>query len=85
MHLKQRLRSGIAFEGRPDLVPEFEAREACVYTNYTWDRWQELDWLERATCVAQYRMHNLIDAHMNDAVTKASELNTAKATAKRRN
>lgn len=84
MRLKQRLKSGISFQEEHGQVPEFEAREACVYANYTWVAWQELDWQERATSVAQYRMHNLIDAHVNDASTRASEINSARASESRR-
>lgn len=71
--LKQRLRSGISFEETAGQVPEFEAREACIYTNYNWSEWIELEVDERALLIAQYRMHNLIEAHVNDAASRKSE------------
>lgn len=83
IHLKQRLRSGISFTETAGQVPEYEAREACIYSNYNWMQYQELDWQERAYTIAQYRMHNLIEAHISDASHRASEINTAQLNARK--
>jgi len=54
------------------LVSEYEEREAAVYTHYTPKEWSTLSWQERAQSVAQYRCHFLIEAHMQEAVTRAT-------------
>lgn len=41
-----------------------------IYCNYNWSEWMQLDWSERARAVAQYRSHNLIEAHVADAIDK---------------
>lgn len=38
-----------------------------MYGNYNWMQWVELPSNERAKTVAQYRLHSLIDAHVNAA------------------
>lgn len=48
-------------------VAEFEVREAAVYCNYTPAQFAEMDWWERARCVAQYRLHRLVELHAQDA------------------
>lgn len=54
------------------MAPEFECREAAVYCRYTpREFWSDLDRRERAMCVAQYRLHRLIEAHGEDAVSAA--------------
>lgn len=62
----------------PGLVPLFEEREAAVYAHYSWMQWRELDPEERATVVAQYRMHAVIAQHQNDAVSLAMERRRAR-------
>lgn len=52
------------------LVPEFEEREAAVFVHIAWEEWQVISGLERAKAVAHYRMHSMIEAHVNDAVSK---------------
>lgn len=55
-------------------VPEYEVREAALYNRYTWLQWlEELDYGDRIFSVALYRMHILLEAHISDASTKASE------------
>ena len=54
-------------------APEFEIREAAVYCNYTPDGFRRLDWWERACCVAQYRLHQMVELHSSDAVNAAAE------------
>ena len=50
------------------MVPEYEEREASVFSHYNWMQWQELPWNERAEAVAHYRMHSLIESHMQQAI-----------------
>lgn len=33
-----------------------------------WSEWDNLSWYERAAAVAHYRMHNIIETHVNDAI-----------------
>lgn len=63
-------------------VPEIECREAAVYVHTTWLQWQELDWRDRASAVAHYRLSLLIKAHVEDAATRASERAAARRAAK---
>jgi hypothetical protein len=55
------------------MVPDFEAREAAVYCNYNPSEFELLPVEERATCVAQYRLHQLTEHHAQDAVMAAAE------------
>lgn len=52
------------------VVPEYETLEAAVYCGYTLLDWYELDYFERASLVAQYRLHLSIEAHVNDAIMR---------------
>ena len=54
-------------------VSELELREAAVYCHYSPKELFELDWRERAACVAQYRLHRLIELHSEDAVNRKVE------------
>lgn len=72
--LAHRVSTGIDYEVLlPDCVPIFEEREAAVYCGYNPTEWRGLDVGERAACVAQYRLHYLIETHSQDAVNKAVE------------
>ena len=51
----------------PGYVAEFELREAMVYCNLNWLQWLSVPADERAKCVAQYRLHYLVEAHSSDA------------------
>lgn len=62
----------------PGYVPLFEEREAAVFCHYTPAGFHELPLEERAACVAQYRIHQLIETHVSDAVNKAVELEASK-------
>lgn len=79
MNLPQRINVGITIESNEGYVSEYECREACLYSGYTWPDWYNLDITERATCVAHYRMHMLIEAHVNEAVYKFSEAQSRNA------
>lgn len=60
--------------------------EAATYCNYNTIEFDNLDFLERARVVAQYRMHNRIESHVQDAVNKAVKRgnNSRRAAASRR-
>jgi hypothetical protein len=55
-------------------VPEIEEREAAIFCGYTWKEWQEFSLLDpegrwnRAAGIAHYRLHHLIEQHIDDAV-----------------
>lgn len=68
--LAKKVDAGIAIESVLDFVPEYEQREAAVYCQFNWTDWSELDSRERAACIAHYRIHLAIEAHVSDAVTK---------------
>lgn len=57
----------------PGFVPLYELQEACLYGNYSWHEWKSLDHDEQVYCVAAYRMHNLIERHVQQAVNKHAE------------
>jgi hypothetical protein len=57
----------------PDCVPIYEEREAAVYCRYTPAEFRALPLEERAAVVAQYRLHQLVETHVSDAVNKATE------------
>lgn len=70
MGLPSKVNVGISIESNQGFVSEYEMREACLYVGHTWASWSELDSDERASCVAHWRMHLLIEAHVNEAVSK---------------
>lgn len=55
------------------MVSELEQREAAVYTHTPWPDYEEFDWYDKAQMVAHYRIHLLIDMHVQDASEKYSE------------
>ncbi len=55
-------------------MPEFEEREAAVYCRYSPREFYDLPIEERARCVAQYRMHRLVETHAEDAVSRHLDL-----------
>lgn len=57
----------------PGFVPLYEQLEACIFGNYNWDQWFELSHVERVYCIAQYRMHSMIERHVQQAVNKYME------------
>lgn len=74
------MKTGIEITGLlVGLVPELEEREAAIFCGYTWKEWQEFSLLdpigrwERASCIAHYRLHNLIQQHTEDAMSTEIE------------
>lgn len=65
--LGKQLTTGIEIKSNNGFVPEYEEREAAVFSLIPWVNWENLNWYDRAAAVAHYRMHNIIDAHINDA------------------
>lgn len=71
VHIRREVNSGIAVASpMRGVVPEFETREAAIYCGHKLNEWDDLDYWERCLAVAQYRMHNLIEAHVSDAVKR---------------
>lgn len=56
----------------PGFVAMYETREAARYCGYNWQTWLQLDEWEHALCVAQYRASFLMQANVNDAMSRAS-------------
>lgn len=66
------------------MVPEYECREAAVYVHLSWAAFQKLPTRERAKVIAHYRLHLMIEAHVNDAAFQKSEQDAAKQRRKQR-
>ena len=64
----QNVNTGIEIFSNNGFVPEYEEREAAVFALIPWSEWDNLSWYERAAAVAHYRMHNIIETHVNDAI-----------------
>lgn len=71
--LARRVNTGIEIKSPSGVVPEYEEREAAIFAHYNWTQWVELTWQERAQIVAHYRLHLLIQGHVDEAVGKAQE------------
>jgi hypothetical protein len=57
-------------------VPEIEEREAALFCGYTWKEWQQFEltdpagrW-ERASGIAHYRMHSMIERHVDESISR---------------
>lgn len=65
-----------------DLVPEYDEREAARFNGYTWKEWLEFDILDaygrynRAAGIAYHRVHQMIEAHKDDALNQEMERKT---------
>lgn len=55
------------------LVPEIEERETANALGYTWPIWLALDYWERVSGLAHWRIHQLIDKHTSEAVELEGE------------
>lgn len=53
----------------PSVVAEYEAREAANFGHYTWEQFGVLDLDTKVECIAYFRMHNKIDAVVQQEVT----------------
>lgn len=53
----------------PNIVPEYEVREAAIYGHYNWDEFVGLDRVEKALCLAQFRVHHRIDNVVQQEIT----------------
>lgn len=73
MNPKHSIDTKIFIEADPaGFIPEYEEREVAVFVHCSWHMWGKLTWQERAAAIAHYRMHNLIESHVNaDAQAKA--------------
>lgn len=68
------METGLSFERvLPGVVPEIDERDAARYGGYAWREWLQLPRYERVDCFAAYTLHNLIDAHSNEAAQDAIE------------
>ncbi len=54
----------------PGLIPPYMEREAARFALYNWSDWCDLDPMERAACVAHYRLHGMIEMHTEDAISR---------------
>jgi hypothetical protein len=69
----RRIEVGISTDTQAGFVSEYEIREAAHYTGHNSLEWSLLESSEQAACVAHYRMHLLIESHVNEAIHKHSE------------
>lgn len=71
--LKDSIHTGIETDDLREIlgmIPEYEEREACVFSGYAWREWLTEDIRERAAAVAHYRLHNQITRHAQDAASR---------------
>jgi hypothetical protein len=80
MGLSHQLTTGITYS------LTFEGYEACVWAGLDLERWAnyQYDRLFMVKVVAQYRLHNMIEAHNADEQTKAQKRAVRKAKRRRR-
>src|SRR3972149_11830093 len=72
--LRRPVSTGIAYgQTFPGCVSQIEEREAAGYCHYTPLEFGGLRLGEGAACVAQYRLHWLVENHIQDAVAQAGE------------
>lgn len=71
--IPRRIEVGISTDTQAGFVSEYEVREAAHYTGHNSLEWAALDADEQAACVAHYRMHLLIESHVNEAVHRHTE------------
>jgi hypothetical protein len=62
--------------------PEFEAREAARWGNYTWPAFCAMDGEEQSAAVAHYRTHHQLEAVMADIEMKRAKAQQSKKGAK---
>lgn len=66
---------GVEIEG---LIPVYMEREAARFALYNWSDWIELDPMERAACVAHYRISKMVDMHVEDAIGRKMKADAQK-------
>jgi hypothetical protein len=66
--LPRMVETGITLESELGLVPEYEEREAARFYSLSMDQWNSSHPMERAKCVAHYRLHHMIEAFTQKAV-----------------
>ena len=66
--VQTRIDYGVEIEG---LVPLYIEREAARFALYNWSSWIDLDAMERAACVAHYRLNAMVNMHTEDAIARA--------------
>jgi hypothetical protein len=78
--LNNQVSTGITWQTLvPGLVAELEEREAAISCGYTWKEWLSFDLrtfegrIERASGIAHYRMHKLMEMHGEDAVSRETD------------
>lgn len=67
MVLPQKVNTGITIQGPTDLVPEYDEREAAIYSLIPWNQWDKMSYGDRVGVVAHYRVHQQIEAHIHQA------------------
>ena len=77
MSISNPVRTGIEYGVEiPGLIPVYIEREAARFALYNWSDWIELDPMERAACVAHYRLSKMVDMHVEDAIARKIKSNT---------
>lgn len=61
----------------PGFVPEYECREAAAFAHYNWVSWLELTNVERVRTIAHYRVHRMVDQHVQHAIQQHAEMQRA--------
>ncbi len=62
-HLRREINIDIRYHKvHPNIVADYEAMEAARFGHYTWVAFNRQSILERARCVAEYRMNHRIES-----------------------
>jgi len=62
------IETGITLDGELGVVPEYEERETVRFYSISMNEWYELHPMERAKCVAHYRLHYIVEAFTQKAI-----------------
>ena len=74
MPLRTQVSTGIEVSAElAGTVGEYEQRETARFLNMPFTEWAKQDPDERARSIAYRRLHQMIEAHSNEAVSRAAE------------
>lgn len=82
--LPKKIHVDIAIESANGCVPAYEEREAAIFAGLSWLEYQNQEWYERADMVAHYRLHSLVERHVQEAIEHEQERKSRPKGGKRR-
>lgn len=60
----------IGYPHEEGIIAEFECREAAVFAHLSYPAFEALSWREKANTIAFFRLHRLIEGHLNAAAAR---------------